>query len=119
MPESITPGGMRAGLESGVFTGVGAGHPPLSQFSSPPELRSSLSGSLGSPGEEKSQSCIHETQQVPSVPRIVFVRPIVGRLEDLTSTCISTFHHTADTFVLNNDEVSSPALPLVEPPVGN
>ena len=51
---------------------------------------------------------------------MVFVRPIVGRLEDLTSTCVSTFHHAADTFGLNNDDVSAPAVPLQDPlPVGN
>ena len=63
--------------------------------------------------------CTREAQQVPSVPRMGFFLPIGGRLEDLTSTCVSTFHHAADTFVLNNDDVSSFAVPLVDPPVGN
>ena len=64
--------------------------------------------------------CTREAQQVPSVPRMDFLRPIVGRLEDLTSTCVSNSHHLVDTFGLNNDDVSSPAVPLVDPPfVGN
>ena len=60
---------------------------------------------------------VREIQQVTPVPRMVFVRPAVGRLEDLTSTCVSTLHHAADTFVLNNDDVSSFAVPPVEPPL--
>ena len=48
---------------------------------------------------------------------MVLVHPIVGRLEDLTSTCVSTFHHVADLFVLNNDDVSFFAVPLVDPPL--
>ena len=59
---------------------------------------------------------VREPQQVTPVPKMVFVRPIVGRLEDLTSTCASTFHHAAHTFGLNNDDESLPAVPLVNTP---
>ena len=47
---------------------------------------------------------------------MVFVRPIAGRVEDFTSTCVSTFHHAADTFVLINDVVLSFAVPPVDTP---
>ena len=67
------------------------------------------------PGEEELPACVHETHQVPQVPKVVFVCSIVGRLKDLTTTCISTFHNAADTFVLNNDDVLYFALPPVEP----
>ena len=91
--------------------------PPLRQSSPPPRLCPLWSGPLDSSGEDKPKSCARETQQVPPLPRMVFVCPIVGRLEDLTSTCVSTFHHAADTFGLNTNDVSSFAVPPVEPPL--
>ena len=44
------------------------------------------------------------------------MRPIVGRLEDLTTACLTTFHHSADTFALKNEDGSLPAVPQLDPP---
>ena len=66
--------------------------------------------------EMEPSACAHETQRVPPIPRVVFVRPIVGRLEDLTTACLTTFNHSADTFVLNNEDGSLLAVPQLDPP---
>ena len=47
---------------------------------------------------------------------MVFLCPIVGHLEDLTSTCVSTFHHAADKFGLNDDDVSLLTVHPEDPP---
>ena len=52
----------------------------------------------------------------PSSSQDGFCCPIFGHLEDLTSICVSTFHHAADTFGQNNDDVSLRAVPLLDPP---
>ena len=67
-------------------------------------------------GKTGSPACARETQRVPPIPRVVFVRPIVGRLEDLTTACLTTFHRSADTFELNNEDGSLRAVPQLDPP---
>ena len=61
-------------------------------------------------------ACAHKTQRDPLVSKVVFVRSIVGRLEDLTIACLTTFHHSADTFALNNEDGLLLAAPPVDPP---
>ena len=40
----------------------------------------------------------------------------MGRLEDSTTACLTTFHHSADTFKLNNEDGSLCAVPQLDPP---
>ena len=79
-------------------------------------LQSSVGRLFESRGEMGPLACARETQRVPPIPRVVFVRPIVGRLEDLTTACLTTFHHSADTFVLKNEDGSLRAVPQLDPP---
>ena len=91
--------------------------PPLQPLSTPPISHPSLGQSCGSLGETGPPASTPETQRVSPIPRVVFVRPIVGRLEDLTTARLTTFHHSADTFALNNEDGFSLAAPQVEPPL--
>ena len=50
------------------------------------------------------------------MPKTVFVRPIVGRLEDLTTMRLTSCHHSADTFAMNNEDDLLLAAPQVDPP---
>ena len=80
-------------------------------------LQSSVGRLFESRGEMGPPACARETQRVPPIPRVVFARPIVGRLEDLTTACLTTFHHSAaDTFELNNEDGSLRAVPQLDPP---
>ena len=76
-----------------------------------------MSQSFESLGEMGQPACARETQRVSPIPRVDFVRPIVGRLEDLTTACLTTFHHSADTFALNNEDGSLRAVPQLDPPI--
>ena len=67
-------------------------------------------------GESSSPACAHEAQRVSPLPRAVFVRPIGGRLEELTHECLTTFGHSADALVLSVDTVPSFAVPSVDSP---
>ena len=73
--------------------------------------QSSVGQLFESRGEMGPPACARETQRVSPIPKVVFVRPIVGRLEDLTTACLTTFHHSADTFELNNEDGSLHAVP--------
>ena len=73
----------------------------LAHSSTPHPTLGQLSGSLGETGPP---ACAYKPQQDPPVPKVVFVRPIVGRLEDLTTVRLTNFHHSADTFALNNED---------------
>ena len=68
-------------------------------------------------GKSSSPACAREAQRVSPLPRVVFVRPIGGRLDDLTHECLTTFGHSADAFVLSADTVPSFAVPPVDPPL--
>ena len=89
---------------------------PLQFLSAPPVSQLLVGQSFESPGETGPPACAHETQRVSPVSRVVFVRPIVGRLEDLTTARLTTFHHSADTFALNNEDGLLLAAPQVDPP---
>ena len=73
--------------------------------------------SFESRGETGSSACAHEIQRVSLTPKVVFVRPIVGRLEDLTNACLTSFQHSADTIALNNETGLLLAAPQVDPPL--
>ena len=79
--------------------------------------QSSVGRSFESRGETGPPACTRETQRVSPIPKVVFVRPIVGRLEDLTTACLTTFHPSADAFELNNEDVSLRAVPQLDPPI--
>ena len=89
---------------------------PLQFMPAPPVSQSSVGQVFESRGERGPPACARETQRVSPIPRVVFVRPIVGRLEDLTTACLTSFHHSADTFGLNNDDGSLRAVPQLDPP---
>ena len=80
-------------------------------------LQPSVGRFFGSRGETGPPACARETQRVSPIPRVVFVRPVVGRLEDLTTACLTNFHHSADTFTLNNEDGSLRAVPQLDPPI--
>ena len=90
--------------------------PPLQLLPIPPVSQSPVGQSFESLGETGPPACARETQRVPPIRRVVFVRPIVGRLEDLTTACLTTFNHSADTFELNNEDGSLRAVPHLYPP---
>ena len=89
---------------------------PLQLSPTPPVSQSPLGQIFESREETGSPACARKTQRVPPIPRVVFVRPIVGRLEDLTTACLTSFHHSADTFELNNEDGSLRAVPQLDPP---
>ena len=96
--------------------GVVGVHPPLQFAPIPSVSQLSWGQSRESRGDFSSPACAHEAQRVSPLPRVVFVRPIGGRLEDLTHECLTTFGHSADAFVLSTDTVPSFAVPPVDPP---
>ena len=105
----MTPGGWH-----GSPPGVGEMHPPAA-LSTSPISHPFLVQSSGFRGETGPPACAHETQQVSPIPRVVFVCPIVGRLEDLTTARLTTFHHSADTLSLNNEDDFLLAAPQLDP----
>ena len=111
MPERATAGGRLV-----ASPGVGEVHPSLQPLPAPPVLQSSVGRLFESRGETGPPACARETQRVSPSPRVVFVRPIVGHLEDLTTVCLTSFHHSADTFGLNNEDGSLRAVPQLDPP---
>ena len=90
---------------------------PLQPVPTPLISHPSLGQLFGSLGDTGSPACAHETQRLSPIPRVVFVRPIVGRLEDLTTARLTTFHHSAaDILALNNEDGFLLAAPQVDPP---
>ena len=116
VPEGAASVGRHAIRKSGILPGVCVVHPPLRCQCVSPVSRPSLSQLSECLAEEESPACTCETQQVSPVPKVVFVRPFIGRLEDLTTTCITTFHHSADNFVLTNNYIPSFDAAPVDPP---
>ena len=82
----------------------------------PPVSQSSVGRLFESRGEMGPPASARETQRVSPIPKVVFIRPIVGRLEDLITACLTTFHPSADTFELNNEDGSLRAVPQLDPP---
>ena len=110
-PVGATPGGRRR-----PPPGVVGIHPPMQFTPLPSVSQLSWDQSRKPLGESSSIACAHDAQRVFPLPRVVFVRPIGRRLEDLTHECLTTFGHSADAFVLSADTVPSFAVPSVDPP---